>query len=378
MDADKQRPRGAGRIFRRHNKLWIAYCINGKERRESAHTDDYEKAEDLLNRRIFQLQDGKLPAPSRQRQASVNGLLDALRNHYVAHTRSARTFQATVKPLREFMGERRANSITTADIDAYIIAMRKQGYGEETIGGQLRRLMQAYRAQDVISIPRFPKMPHGQARDVLIEPADQQRLIEAFDDECFADMAEFYFVTGWRGKEIRGLQWGHIRGQSIRLVAENSKTGAARDYPLVGKVAEIIARRAVKRSLVTPHVFHRHNKPVAYDTWIKHWHIAVNKVGLAGLKPVPHDSRHAFATEAVDAGIDPQVVMALGGWKTSSMLNCYRIVTASTLARAIVQREQHVTDQAVGKDNLVVLAERRLSEKSVRKGPRGLRKSNVQ
>jgi hypothetical protein len=57
VDAETARPassrrRGMGRTFLRHNTWWIAYCINGKERRESARSADPEVAEQLLEERL--------------------------------------------------------------------------------------------------------------------------------------------------------------------------------------------------------------------------------------------------------------------------------------------------------------------------------------
>ena len=59
----RKRKRGTGRVFPRRGILWISYCVDGHERRESAHTDDREVAEALLNRRIVEKEDNRLPPP---------------------------------------------------------------------------------------------------------------------------------------------------------------------------------------------------------------------------------------------------------------------------------------------------------------------------
>ena len=79
-----------------------------------------------------------------------------------------------------------------------------------------------------------------------------------------------------------------MREDTIRLVAENSKTDEARDFPLFGAVADIIARRKEARSLVTPFVFQRNNKAISHRVWLRAWHAAARKTGLTGARP--HDA----------------------------------------------------------------------------------------
>jgi integrase len=182
-------------------------------------------------------------------------------------------------------------------------------------------------------------------------------------------MARFYFATGWRGQEIRLLEWKHIRDKTIRLVAENSKTDEARDFPLDGTVAEVISGREAARSLVTPFVFHRRNKAVDYRAWLRAWHTAAIKVGLGTFDPnrprykkyegaKPHDSRRAFATETLDAGADMHTTMALTGHKTDSMIKRYHIPVIETLKLAVKQREEYA-EQRVNGPKVVSLAGRR-------------------
>jgi hypothetical protein len=50
----RERERGDGRIFRRKDTalFWCAYCLRGKEYRESTGTADPDKAAKFLKRRL--------------------------------------------------------------------------------------------------------------------------------------------------------------------------------------------------------------------------------------------------------------------------------------------------------------------------------------
>jgi integrase len=347
---------GRGNIYTRGTRLWIRYPVDGKYRFESVGKGKtQEQARRLLEKRLVEVEKRELPAPQKEQKRTINYLFDALEKDYEAREcDSSQNLKSVLKPLREALGDRRATGISTDDLTAVIVGLRKDGYSDASIDRMMRSLRQAYTRQEAIWAPKFPELPKGRARDFLIEPAQQPKLIDALNDECFRDMARFHFATGWRGKEIRLLEWRHIRDETIRLVAENSKTDEARDFPLFGAVAEIIDRRRAARSLVTPFVFHRKNKRVDYRAWLRAWHAAAAKAGLAGAKP--HDSRRSFATETLDSGADLHTTMALTGHRTDSMIKRYHIPVVETLKRAIERREEYAAERVNG-PKVVSLAE---------------------
>ena len=364
-DSPNKRKRGKGRVFQRGVTYWIAYYVDGCERRESANTEDRDVAQDLLNRRIVEKEDDRLPAKSKERRKRVADLLDALEKDYTARQKdSAENLKSITKPLRAAFGDRRATSIEKKDLDTYISERREAGYSNNTVNRELRVLRQAYNQQEAIRPPKFPELPKGAIRDVLIEPAGQRRLLAAMVEDVYRDATEFKFATGWRGDEVLTLKWRHVREGSIRLIAENAKTDAARDFPLTGKVAEIIERRAAERVPASAYVFHRKGHPLSYETWRRRWQLAASEVGLGHMEGKRyqgvnlHDCRRAMATESIDAGIDPQVVMALTGHKTNAMLDRYRIIKTETLARAIQRREQYIENRVTESPKVVRLARR--------------------
>jgi site-specific recombinase XerD len=364
---------GRGNVYLRGSTYWIRYPDgSGKYRFESAQTSDEKKAWNLLGDRLAEAKHDILPAKAKERRRTVNHLLDALEKDYaVRQCDSAHDLLSTLKPVREAFGDRRAATIERDDLDEYIIDRRAEGYAEASIAKQLQKLKQAYGLQKAVRAPDFPVLPKGRPRDVLIAPAEQIRLIAALDDEDFRDMAEFHFATGWRGKEVRTLQWKYVRHDSsvIRLAAEYSKTDEGRDFPLIGKVAEIIARRETRRVPASPYVFHRNGRPILYRTWLYALYRAACKAGLGnfddngkyhGVKP--HDSRRAFITESVDAGNDAQTVMMLSGHKSARIFDHYRRVRLDILVRAVERREAHAAERAEDR-KVVVLADRRIAQK---------------
>src|SRR5262249_30727348 len=81
-----------GRVFQRQSRhtgaalatWWIAYYVDGKERRESAHSADLEVAQRLLRTRLHAVDEGAFVGPERER-LTVNAILDALLDFYPLH-----------------------------------------------------------------------------------------------------------------------------------------------------------------------------------------------------------------------------------------------------------------------------------------------------
>jgi integrase len=335
-----------------------------------------DKARKLLQRRLVEKEDERLPAKSKERKRTVDALLDELVKDYTARKkRSATKLWSHLKWLRKELGNQRAGSVSKSDLTQYILDRRAAGAAESSIKKDLQLLGQAYNLQTAVPKPQFPQRPKSAVRDRLVAPSEQARLIAAFDDETYRDVARFYFATGWRGLEIRSLRWEDVRHESgvIHLVEEFSKNGEPRDFPLTGRVAEVIARREAERLPFCPYVFHRGDgKQVVYRTWLKKWKWAAIKAGLGtydrnrmrfryqGISP--HDARRSFCTEAMNAVGDSQIVRTLSGHKSNTIFERYRIVRTETLARAIEMREEYVaTKEPSQTAKVVVLAEHRNS-----------------
>src|SRR5262249_48226161 len=101
-----------GRLFRRLSRhtgaalptWWIAYYVDGKERRESAHSADLEVAQRLLRTRLHAVDEGIFVGPERER-LTINAILDALLDFYAVHGhRSVATAGPQVKAWRSPLG----------------------------------------------------------------------------------------------------------------------------------------------------------------------------------------------------------------------------------------------------------------------------------
>src|SRR5215472_13016383 len=135
--------RGMGRIFRRGEKLYIAYYDRGREIRESVRSDKEQDAWKLLKTRLGELQKGVVVAD--EGKVTFENLVEKIVMDYrLNNRRSAKSaLENNVKHLRSFFGFDRALDIDASRIRLYQARRREQGASVATVNREcamLRRM----------------------------------------------------------------------------------------------------------------------------------------------------------------------------------------------------------------------------------------------
>jgi integrase len=174
------------------------------------------------------------------------------------------------------------------------------------------------------------------------------------------DFTTFAWLSAWRPKEIRSLSWLDVDGDVIRLRAENAKTRIARSVPLVGELAELIARRRLEMSPKTPLVFH--NAAVPIGDFRKSWATACKLAGVP--EKLFYDLRRSGVRDMIRAGVSQSVAMSISGHRTDAMFRRYNITSDADQRAALTSR------QAYSASVQVVTPEPEPSTETSREGPR--------
>jgi len=121
---EAKRRHGAGRVFQRGSVFWIAYCLRGKEFRESAKTDDPKKAERFLKHRLKETGADVIGAKSfvtpQSQRTTVTELLDALERDLRLREKLSPSVTSNVKHLRAYFGAMRAVDVNADCVARYI------------------------------------------------------------------------------------------------------------------------------------------------------------------------------------------------------------------------------------------------------------------
>jgi len=371
----KQHIRGFGVIYRRGKVWWIKYSVNGRRRRESSKSERDADAIKLLQRRVKEAARDQRRDPVAENRVTMAELFKALESDYEANgRRSSATLAFRLAPLREAFGQDKAKVITAARIARYASDRRAQGRQPATVNRELAALRRAFTIaveQELLSaaaVPRVKLFAEHNVRQGFLQRPDFD-LVVVHLPACLQDFARFAYGSGWRKGELATLEWSAADKDDTRITLrrEHSKNGEPRVLPLVGELAEIIARRRQARTYTTRtgetalsvYVFHRDGVPIRdfRGAWAaaciaagfskpkvrRDGRPVLDRKGRPVMKPtlIFHDLRRSAVRNLMAAGVDQSVAMRVTGHQTISVFQRYRIVSDDDVRAALGKVQGH-------------------------------------
>lgn len=281
-------------------------------------------------------------------------LLDAHERYLEAKGARIYKIRSQLRPVRRILGGHAAERLTAGDVEGYRLERSREAskrggpVSQATINRELTHLRAALRRaveDDLLpKCPRFRMRKETTIRADWWSPEDVARVaqeLEAAGHGCLADLARFYFLTGWRKNEALGLTWQEIdwaRGVAI-LSADRSKNREARVLPLVGPVRELLERRRRQLAQGSPYVFHRDGE--RRGDFKRAWETAKKRAGVDPALTI-HGMRRSFARHQLVAGVPMSVTMRLGGWKREEMLRRYQQIDDPILEQGMAQMVEYL------------------------------------
>jgi len=349
--------RGKGRIYKRANSShwWIAYQQRGKEIRESSKSDDPEKAQGLLEKRLREVANDregiKAFVGPQQDRLTVGQVLDALETDYKLNGGKALPqFKAHLKPIRDYFGDTKASRVTTRIVDRYIesrLAGKKLG---STVNRETALLRHAFRLaieNKVLSAgPKIRRLKESSPRTGFFGLADFEKTVSFLPDHL-QGFARFGFLCGWRKSELRSLAWAAVDGRELRLGPEHSKNGIGRVLVLEGELWSIIERQKKMREYenadgtisFSSYVFHLAGQPIG--DFRKAWASACKKADVPG--KLFHDLRRTAVRNMRRAHVAEGVAMLISGHRTRSIFERYNIIDDHELGEAMAQTQVYLS-----------------------------------
>lgn len=334
--------RGDGRAYRRGQRWWISYYIDGQRCREPAGDTD-EEARKKLKRRLRQAAGGQFHGP-REERVRVKDLMDALERDLERRgAKSMVSFRAHKKAVIEGFGSMRAVAVTPQAIEAFETAQRAErtnkkgekrtGKAPATINRYVETLRQAFnlaRKQGRLSrVPFFPTLTVDNARQGFFEKAEIDALVAALP-EAHADAVRFAYGSGWRRGEIMPLTWEQVDRSAREVRLYTSKNGHPRVLPLEGELWNVIERCWARREFQTPDgsalsplVFHDGGRILG--DFRKRWVTACKAARVPGR--LFDDLRRSAVRDMIRSGVPQSVAMSISGHRSTSIFLRYDIAS---------------------------------------------------
>jgi integrase len=336
---------------------WIQYYSRGRKIRESTETTDAAEAKELLKRKEGDATKGR-STKSVERKVLFSELAalvvkDYELNGYRSLVDIKLRHRLHILPV---FGNKRANRITEADLDDYILLRRREGAKNATINRELVTMKRAFnlgiQKHIVSDRPHITLLDEDNVRQGFFE-REQFLAIRKHLPEYVQAVADFAYITGWRKNEILGLQWRQVdfEAGTVRLEPGTTKNREARQFPFTSDLREVLGRQRAKTDAlaasgkICPWVFHRKGKPIG--EFKRSWTAACIKAGVPGR--IFHDFRRTAVRNLVRAGIPERVAMTMTGHKTRSIFERYNIVSEADLHEAAARLERFM-DKDTGKD----------------------------
>ena len=267
-----------GELRQRGRIWWIRYYRDGRRFEESAKTDKYEKARDMLKQKEGDVANGVPFSPAMGRMKFEEAMTDLETEYTVNKRDSLEHLKRRIKlHLKPWFRGRRMTKITTADVNAYV---------------QRRQERKARRGD------HQPRAGDPEAR---VHPGDSGRQVAAGHRPYIAMLQEHNVRTGFfeadqftavkrqlpagasarRRVRLPHRLAGAVRGAPARMAARrpegrhrhagprHTKNGEGRTIYLTAALRTLLeAQKAAGEALaktqekITPRVFHRHGKPI--------------------------------------------------------------------------------------------------------------------
>jgi len=262
--------------------------------------------------------------------------------------RSANTLRAYSAALRQFFGHLGHDDIESLDGDTirrWIIAMRKEGYGElsQRIGYRVvRRFLKWCTAEKAIPANPTDNVDPpavGKVRVIRTLSTDQIRDLLNIPGRDFQSLRDLSILSVLLDTGIRRMECANLSISAVNLslgtvTVIGKGHGRSRTVPIGVKTRVTVDRYLRARA--------RHNYAHREDIWLGQqgaltysgyewvFHRHGLRIGVPGLHP--HMLRHTWASRARMAGMSEGNLMILGGWESRDMLDLYGAFEAADRA----------------------------------------------
>jgi integrase len=248
--------RGLGSIYRRmvteadgterEIPTWhIQFSVNGRQYRESTHSESYNEAQRFLKKRISEVSTGKFQGIKVDRTLVSDLLKDVIADYALKDRHSIDTMARPLidNHLKPYFGGMRASNLKMPTITAYVRQRKEAGAAAASINRELALLRRAFKLGTVnglvsaAHVPDFTQLLQKEknARQGFWEHSEYETFRDALPVDERA-MFIFGYWTGCRFGEIAQLECAQVdlEGCAVRLREDQTKPGEPRVIPLGG------------------------------------------------------------------------------------------------------------------------------------------------
>ena len=346
----EKRDYGSGCLYKRGRTWWMKYYVDRYPSLESTKTGIKKQAEEVLRRKLAEVELNQLPAPGSKR-LKISDLLNGLLSDYELRGRaSKRQLESRMRVhLIPLLGPIKALDFGRRQIDAYVRHRRQQNAADAAINREMEHVRAAFKlAVDNEELPRVPKirmLDEDNVRTGFLEHHQYVALKEALPAYLVPLFVTGYHV-GCRLGELLKLKWSQVDfdASQVWLEQRQTKSKIGRVLPIYGEMKDALVGAFQLRN--DSHrdcdlVFSREGATIV--DFRKAWATACKRAEVKGLHF--HDLRRSAVRNMDRAGIPRATIRRIIGHETDAMFDRYRIVDQRDVDEAGVKADQYLKKQ---------------------------------
>jgi integrase len=271
------------------------------------------------------------------------------------------------KHLTPFLGKKNIREIRTGTVEDFMNQLPdslKLKTIENIMGIFKKIMMDALDREDISIMPKFPKIEVGDPETKWLTEEDQALVMENITHPVYRAFYTFLIWEGCRPGEARALKWEWLYLDRERVVIAAAMDGETfrprtkekdfRSLPLHPEVkAVLIDLWENHPRSIDGYVFTMNGKPLTKRMASSAWARAARTAGVN--VTCYQGTRHSFASQAINSGVDKALIGKFLGHKTASSTDRYAHLMTETLKGAWKRCPQSVPDKNGDKAKVVNL-----------------------
>jgi integrase len=334
---------------------WISYFDSARRRRREKAGSKSAALALYRKRKTEALEGKKLPEKLRAAPVFFREIAEDALAYSREHKRSYRTDEIRMKRLKDWFGERPAESLASSELETWLKGeVRDEGWSPSTYNRYRSLLSLVYReairnskaSQNPVRGVRHLHEDTRRLRYLTREQYCDLRRVVAKDWPQKQPELDFAIYTGLRFSSQYRLTWDMVDWSARMLHIPRTKNGEALHFPLADEALAAL-RLARMQSDGTGYVFRSSlhpDSPVKDNRgWFKK---ALRLAGIADLRW--HDLRHTFASWLRQEGVPLETIAELLGHKGLQMSLRYAHLGAAHLHEAVDRLKRSGTISGTG------------------------------
>ncbi len=335
------RTKGTGSIFQRGTRWYVAYYdTNMRQRQESAKTDSKRVAEELLRKRLAEVEAGiPVDEVKKLRYEDIKELVIVdYRNNKkkgLEKDEEGKDYIWGFEHLDPFFKDMLVKNISTSLLNQFVTKRYAEKASSGTINRNLsllRRMMHlAEREGKLNTAPFFPMQKEDNVREGFVEREQFVGLLAKLP-EHLRTYVTFLYYTGCRTTAAKLITWSQVEvvGEKVylNLKGTQNKTGKMLKLPLPMEIASVL-RKQFRQDNVA--VFNTRNLRKEWDK--VRGGVIVNGKVKGGI--LMHDLRRSGVRNLIRSGVPQSVAMKISGHKTASVFERYNIISTDDIDAAM-------------------------------------------